>query len=282
MISHLKNIFALASGVIVVGSIFFSCSDDEDKFQSDESQHLSVTVTLPGTVFGETRANLEQKDGWSVVSFEKGDEVGLYSSAGNMKTNDGNGPFINASMSFSRSVTTSSSGSESGYVTNYQFDNPDLEMDRSKFKYNETTLYFPYCEDMTDKGLPLRRKKDNTGVDRCVDFLLMDHLNSSKLTNEQQLSGSFNHVFSELIIVRGEGFENADNKDITIVLSQGYSHVRLVDNKTNFNKDAWKIPELFYDPSCGMTEAECRKWQAWQAAKFQPSFDGAQEKMHGM
>ena len=263
-------------GILLIScSIFTGCSQEEIYPGNDQKNILTISVNLENSLRA-SRAIFETQDGWSVTSFQRGDEVGLYSSAGNNKVDNGNGPFINVPLSFTRAVSSSNNSGESG-STNYQFDNEDLEMDRSKFLYDHTSLYYPYSEDMNTTGLLLREKKDGEGPLRCLDFLFMDHLLSSKLLNEQQLAGNFNHIFSELIIVRGEGFSEASDKTITVVMSEAYSHVKLVDNETNFNQDAWKIPQLVYNASCGMTEKECKNWEAWQGENYTPSFTGATE-----
>lgn len=230
-----------------------SCSDEID-IKIDDKESLSIYATLNninGTTT--TRCIKDTKDNWSVASFNTGDVVGIYSDKGNMDINNGEGGFTNAPMYFSRAVSST-----------FQFDNTELNMDRSKFTYNHTTLYYPYSEMMTGTGINLRGEKTDVETSKCLDFLFMGNLNETKLDKENQLSGNFNHLFSELIIVRGEGFENAENEDITVVMKDAYSHLQLEDNTTSQNARYWKIPQLSYNPECGMSVEECRSWKAWQ------------------
>lgn len=255
-------------GILILsaaGSMFAtSCeSDSEPVFEGRST--TSVFATLPGTFIGSTRGGTDPQDGWSTMSFNSvKDTIGLYSNHGNNKVNNGEGGFVNAPLIYTRSVGEA-----------FQFDNLDLDMDRSKFEYDKTSLYYPYAIGMEEKGLNLR-KTAGDGSRRCVDFLEMGSLNQQKLQKEQQLSGNFSHIFSEIIITRGEGFDNPTDPTIKVVLNKGYSHVKLIDNTTNFNKTTWKVPQLVYNPECGMTENDCREWEAWHGQPIHP--DGSEVK----
>lgn len=241
-------------------TLFFSCGEDI----GDTTQILgtnSLYATIERNIDGNTRTIVDSQDGWSVVSFSNDDMVGLYAKTGNL---DGDGSFINAPMMYSRSVNST-----------FQFDNANLNMDRSKFQYNTTMFYFPYSYGMETEGMVLRDK--DTG--RCLDVLMMGNLEERELTSKQQLSGTFNHLFSELILVRGEGFENAKNRKITVVMKEGFTRLRFIDNPSSSPavSKMWKVPELYFDPSDGLSMEESRKWEAWPGQDFEP-FVGSGKK----
>ena len=125
-----RNLFT-ATLMLAVGLI--SCAEEEYLPVYDNGSQVSFFATLIEQ-YPATRATSDRQDGWSTATFNNANDiVGLFSSAGNMEVDNGNGPFINAPLMFSRSVA----GTEK---TAFQFDNPELQIDRSKFKYNETVL----------------------------------------------------------------------------------------------------------------------------------------------
>ena len=240
-----------------------SCLNEEPSASRNSNGENSLLATIDNNFLKATRASIDPQDDWSVVSFSNNDKIGLYAKTGNM---DGDG-FINAPMMFSRSVSGT-----------FQFDNPDLNMDRSKFGAYTTMFYYPYSPDMEQEGMLLRSQKN--GVDRCIDVLMMGNLNPNDLSSKLQLSGNFHHLFSELIIVRGEGFENANKKDITVVLNGGYTRLKFIDNPaTNGTevRNMWKIPNLYFDENDGLTQEESRRWMAWKGDDFKP-YEGVEPK----
>lgn len=152
-------------------------------------------------------------------------------------------------------------------------------------------------------GLLLREKKKkrdangnltNTDEDffRCVDYM---YISSISLTNGA-LGGGFYHGFSEMIILRGEGF-NGKNKDgsviedcwyndpetsedakndISVVLSAGYTRLTLslfLNNDTGVY--SWRPHLWFVAGDNGFTSAdEAKSWHAWRGADYIDSNEG--------
>ena len=245
-----KVIFCLCCCLIIV-----SCNNDQNEPSINEVYGNSIYVTLGKNILASTRASYDNQDRWSVAGFTNGDRVGLYALRGNM---EGDGSFSNVPMDFTRSVSST-----------FQFDNPELKMERSQFQADKTLLYYPYQETMEEEGMVLRQG-DNA---KCVDLLFMGNLNSDELNKRQMLSGNFNHVFSELIILRGEGFDKAKNKTINVVINKAATRVRFRENPSQGNgsgtaRNMWKFPELYFDEKDGLNEEQSRSWEAWQGKDF--------------
>ena len=150
-------------------------------------------------------------------------------------------------------------------------------------------------------GLLLREKKKkrdangnltNTDEDffRCVDYM---YISSISITNGA-LGGGFYHGFSEMIILRGEGFNGVDkdgnkldcwyNKtatedeknDISVVLSAGYTRLTLslfLNNDTGVY--SWRPHLWFVRGDNGFTSAdEAKSWHAWRGADYIDSNEG--------
>ena len=125
---------------------------------------------------------------------------------------------------------------------------------------------------MNNSGFELR---DNTkDTIRCIDFLSSDRITLQG--SSSALYGTFEHAFSELIIMRGEGFDNpplyrneADNTDygrITAVLNAGFTHIKV---DLNTEDDSWSCtPKLVFDPSSTLSEENARRWNAWKGGTY--------------
>lgn len=250
---------------LVFAVLLSGCNNDEDIFKAQNKGDNTLYATIDNDYFEGTRAILDSDDGWSVASFSNNDVIGLYAKTGN---GDGGG-FTNAPMMYSRTVGST-----------FQFDNPDLNMDRSELRFNTTMFYYPYTSAMESEGMVLRSSKD--GVERCIDVLMLKNLTEKDLTDKLQLSGPFHHIFSELIIMRGEGFDRVadDKKGITVVLNGGYTRLRFIDNPaTNGTevRNMWKVPELFFDENDGLDQEDSRRWEAWEGEPFRP-YEGLDKK----
>lgn len=189
-------------------------------------------------------------DYWSYDKFESGDMVGFYSLRGNMDSENGDGPFENEPMYYVRM----SDGK--GY-----FQNTEMNYNAASFVKPGAFFYFPYHENIEydaghtqllddDYGLELR-EFDNE-IEKCRDFLWV--INPSNPTGSQSLA----HAFSSIIFLRGEGFKNATDKSIKVVLNRGVSHMALTNND-----DYLRNAKLFYLEGYDKSELECRDWYAW-------------------
>lgn len=125
-------------------------------------------------------------------------------------------------------------------------------------------------------GLELRVNAPDGSV-RCRDVLEMYNANTTDLT-KGIISGAIYHVFSELIIMRGQGFDKPMRREngqlvpdetITVVLDVPITHLRVV---TYGDWVRWTT-QLFYDENYifngqPMSVEEARKWEAWEGAMY--------------
>ena len=195
-------------------------------------------------------------DLWSYCDFTDNDVMGLYASGGNMMDGNGNGPFNNQRLVYE--------GKQFNDPANGALFSP-THMDGS-----EIFMYFPYSADMEGSGMELRSAAE--GGQRCIDLLSSDRLNIQGFNGNQEMAlyGTFDHAFSELIIMRGEGFDappaNKDGIDyqrITAVLSQPYTHLKL----QVVLESSWSCtPTLQCDQTTEREEA--RKWHAWKGGNY--------------
>lgn len=247
--------------LVLFSLVLASCTSEELSEPGIGIQHgYSIEASIESFDTGSTRAIRQTSDdNWSYDKFENNqDVIGFYSEYGNASAPGGNGSFVNAPMRYKRM----SDGN--GY-----FENPDMDYDLNTFVEKTTFFYFPYHENIeydpnhdyvgNDYGLELRVVdiNDENKIEKCEDLLWV--INPSNPTGSQR----FAHAFSSLVIIRGEGFQNADNKTIKVVLNKGVSHVTLTQND-GYQRNA----KLLYLPGYEKTEDECRDWYAWKGDKF--------------
>lgn len=239
-------------------TLFWACSDENTGVIDNPGNPLplSVFMELPGSeITAGTRAErMDSADQWSYVGFSTGDKMGFYASGGNWMNGNYATPFDNYELTY-----------QDG---NGQFNGPnDATFEPSGMKSDEVFMYFPYSATMDNPGMPLRETYN--GEQRCVDLLTSDYLALQGTQNNVTMSlyGTFTHAFAELIIMRGEGFDDppADKTRITAVLSNGYTHFKI----TYDPEEAWNLTtSLVYDASSNMTIDEARKWNAWQGSNY--------------
>lgn len=267
----MKNIFR--SYHIQSSLIFFNvmlllslcgCTTEELSNRDETGfHHLELTMTIEGLDDVKTKAlRTDIQDQWSYVGFDPGDKMGFFSSGGNSKENDG--PFVNQELVY----TVREDG-------NKRFlDRADGSVfSPSSMKNNEVYMYFPYDSEITEGGMELRTYPNPAQTDevpRCIDLL-----SSSDLTimgNTQALYGTFKHAFSELIIIRGEGFDNPTDERINVVISEICTNFKLNVENTG----SWSCtPQLIYDEtnSLGLDPEQAKKWQAWKGGNYSITTD---------
>ena len=238
---------------------------------SDTPHHGGQDVILAATIAGSesaTRAVTSNVDANSThTRFDKYDAIGFYSGSGNV-ANGGDEPFVNAKLVCD--------GTESGSTDNRWrglFKPVDMEYDIGLIKNNvaQTFAYYPYTENMETEGMELRQLID--GVYRCIDALTMS--TNISVTDAAMLSGSFNHAFSEVVILRGYGFDDPPLGDdgikkdgIKVVTTLPYSHAKVVINENDNHKD-WKILKPVFDEERYESEAQkYREWEAWDGEPY--------------
>lgn len=257
-----------------------SCVDEDGamgQHHSDDASPLVIYATISGSGSAMTRAALlEIHDMWSYADFENGDVMGFYSPSGDWTENGGKGGFDNLPLKYD--------------AEKKQFNDTTngVEFSPSNMDGSKIFMYFPYEEDMNGIGMELRRRpKNKAGTDdgtapfRCVDFLSSNSISLQGVVNGKDVAlyGAFTHAFSELIIMRGVGFDNPPEgmEQITAVLDNGYTHVRLEISKDDEGNVTGYTPQLTYsDGKDTGTETEedandrdsARRWEAWSGGNF--------------
>lgn len=257
-----KTIYILSSIIVL---LLVSCSDemhDREGAYSDVPSPLVVYASINGTAL--TRAKItETEDQWSYTDFEAKDAMGFYSSGGKWDGEAGNGkePFINQKLIYSGNGT--------------QFNDPDgVQFSPTNMKGSEIYMYFPYNENMDKEkgGMELRI---TNGVEddtlRCIDLLSSNELTMQGKENGKNMAlyGDFYHAFSELIIMRGEGFDNPPKgkEQITAVLQDPFTNIRVKVS----NDGTWSCtPDLYFnqDNKAGLTQEQARRWDAWFGGNY--------------
>lgn len=277
-----------------------ACSQDEvvEKPGGDTGAVPAVmNVTLPEAGAEWSRHTVDNStDSWTTKSFSMGDKIGVFATGGLVDSNGESQWILNEHMDYDQATGS----------TNYRFRNDALLINTSLMggkvgKY----VYFPYCEDMplpytqeytwrdgsdneyyagdkkqtpadmtTHPGMYLRVRgtdyKDRP-IDRCVDYM---YINNISLTNGA-LGGGFYHGFSEMIIVRGEGFDECPDEyvdEITVVLNSGFTRMRLNAFRENATGNFSFRPQNYFWPADeadkGITQEEAKRWKAWKGADY--------------
>ncbi|MCH5226240.1 MAG: hypothetical protein J1F16_00260 [Muribaculaceae bacterium] len=262
---------------ILVAELFTACENQEPKEFARTQDGLKVYLTFAdGHEVSASRATTNPQDQWGVLDFSVGDELGFYSIRGNADAPGGNGPFYNVSMSYQ---------GKSG--NSYVFNTDNLNLTMTNLTASGMYMYYPYYggmgvelpsgdmdpEDAT--GLLLRKEVEvetSTGETvtqkRCIDFMGVA-VSATDLTNGY-ITGSISHEFFQIVILRGQGFENPtapvgeDPDEIIVVLDQPYSHIKVQQKSNNTF-----VPELVYSGGEFPQEIMAyREWNAWRGADY--------------
>ena len=261
----------------IAALIAASCSVEDPnagKPLSEEPSPLVIYATIGGNAAASRASLLKIHDLWSYVNFEDKDVMGFYSSGGNWAENNGKGDFNNLKLQYD--------------AENKQFNDltNGVEFSPSNMSGSKIFMYFPYDANMNDKGMELRSyveenedyivDDDNTASRnynlRCVDFLSSDKIELDGVVSGRRVTlyGQFQHTFSELIIMRGEGFDDPPKgmERITAVINYPYTHIKV---DVVIEEDKWSCtPRLVYDEDnkFGLTEDEAYRWNVWRGGNF--------------
>lgn len=259
-----KKIYACLSVLAAMALSLLSCQKAEGPATvGNGAVRLIFSATLGNAAVSATRADDDLSrddhyDNWSYRHFQKDDNLGFFSSHGDMGVENGAGPIINWPLICTTDDTQGP----------YQFESDEL-FSFTHMTPNEIFLYYPYQKDIAENGMELRRRTkltDNENekeVERCVDFLVGKKIEASLADRQMLLSGTMVHAFSELIIVRGKGFDNPPlgKETITVVMQKPYSHIRINCSPG----ESWSCkPELISVSD----EEKYREWEAWQGTNF--------------
>lgn len=236
----------------VAALLAVSCVDEEPDLLAGEAWPLVIYADIDGSAAHTRATRMEIHDLWSYVGFVDGDEMGFYSSGGDWTVDNGKGNFDNLKLQYK----------------DKQFNDPEngVEFSPSHMEGSKIYMYYPYEPDMNTTGLELRNN-----LLRCIDYLSSDSITLDGVDDDGKhmaLFGAFKHAFSELIIMRGEGFNDppSGKERITAVLNVGCTHIRVEINTDN----GWSCsPQLVYATNThGLSEEDARSWDAWQGGNY--------------
>lgn len=243
-----------------------ACSMEDPEGMWPEKAPLSIDARI-GRV--ETRAERsDSADLWSYVNFQTGDEMGFYSSSGKWESGSGNHPFINEELIFNEGEQ--------------RFTGPNgVEFSPTNINGSKVLMYFPYDSEMDDDGMTLRVTDpvSNDGILRCVDFLDAYELTvmGELAGNKTALFGSFQHAFAELIIMRGEGFDNPPEgmEKIKVYTQDPITNIKVVVE----TEEGWSCePKLVYNANNqhNLDVEGAKEWEAWQGLNYGKTIDNTE------
>lgn len=279
------RLLPLMTGMVFI-TLVLGCADQEPEsngFPGELKVYMSISgysdpdlatrsLTLASTNNGE-------QDQWSYRDFTSGDELGFYA-------NTTKGRVSNMAMLFSASINSTGDNSFSFGPA----DNPDF--DPTTIIGSGAYMYFPYTDLMPTEsepelpGLELRAKREpysdisfENGPWRCIDFLVSEGIDASKLQDMGIITGNMVHSFSELIIMRGEGFDkprlpegitDGDPYKITVKLKDSYTHVVINTTANPWKCDVKLVDQSGYKPE-GYdkdTDFDASLWEAWKGGNY--------------
>ena len=220
----------IAAAVLALSIVSCTADAGSDGAQPPKGTRAYADVTLAGSVNAETRASLNAYDHWSVSTFGPGDEAGMITVYGRQNPEN--------RADFSLPVQNERMVYEGRMGTYYRFGTTEIVIDPQTVNSDASFMYYPYYADMPDPddktglpGMPLRQM--DGGIEKCVDFMCtikwtsgtVNVLYRIQLTNGV-LTPEFKHYFTSLVLQRGEGFENAPDKRIWVVMKNPYTDVR--------------------------------------------------------
>ena len=233
---------------------------------------LYAEVSVDDYTVTASRATHDSNDGWSVATFSSGDKTGL------MAVKGIENPEVPGDFSFrATNLPMEYEGRNGSY---YRFGNSDIMMDAATINQSSSVLYYPFYENMPDPldagtppGIPLRKLDEKDNIEKCIDFLHTSD-NNIKISNGV-LKPSFTHRFFTLALQRGEGFKNASDDRIWVVMNNPYTDIRL---KQTSETSSFSY-QLQYNPEDedvmtnfgGLTQFKVNKhsvWQAWDGRAF--------------
>lgn len=253
-----KNIYIIIFTLLVFAT---SCQNELPVFKDepgDSPQPLIIKANIDGNVKTTSRAIQGTDDEWSYTNFEDGDTMGFYSSGGDWL---GGGGFDNIALQYD------------AVLKQFSDVNNGATFSPTQMNGSQIYMYYPYSKEIGTTGFELRRKGESSGDTlRCVDFLSSYKIQVDGILDNKHMAlfGEFEHAFSELIIMRGEGFDNppADKRRITAVLDTPITDIRVTIDTEN---GGWTVePQLIYndDNSNKLSSDEACRWDAWWGKNY--------------
>lgn len=255
-----KNIYFVLAAILLVAS---GCNNESFMFEEDNDtvSPLVVIANIAGNAKATSRATQGTDDRWSYTDFQSNDVMGFFSSAGNWLDDNGNGGFNNTALRYDAALKQFSDV------------NNGVEFSPTQMSGSKIYMYYPYCAEIETAGFELRERGESSGDTlRCVDFLSSYKIQVSGVLDGKKMAlfGEFDHAFSELIIMRGEGFDNPPpgKERITAVLDNPITNIKVtIDTEDG----GWTVnPQLIFDinNSEGLTKEDAYRWDAWHANNY--------------
>lgn len=248
--------------------LFGSCTNEQAFEETDANvKHtipLVVSAKIAGSSAAVTRADDSHfsrwpwEDYWSYYKFDIGDTMGFFSQHGNESVNEGQGALENVPLVYDVingvGIFTSLDGTN---------------ISPSLLTGSTTYVYFPYDANVQSPGLELRRL-DSDNVLKCVDCLTTDGLDLEGLEKDGMMYATFYHTFSELIIIRGEGFNNLKegvDPSIKVVMKDSYTHLKITPTDDG---TSWQCKiTLENNPTNTKNKADdYRVWDTWVGENY--------------
>ncbi|MCH5223162.1 MAG: hypothetical protein J1E82_03905 [Muribaculaceae bacterium] len=320
---NLQTIYLFAVSVLMGMAIMSCTTDREplnpsELKDTDGITMLRALVDIDGWENKEpgTRLTIEKEDGWSFArsAFGPGDTVGVMARTGNMNlmsTDGKGGPLINIPMYFTnQEYPVNPNDPNSKTETKQTLENDTVMIRPASMNNLGVMMYYPYDPGMgslanypnwkeyptniananmvwdKDGCPPLPGMEVRTvgpdGEPRCRDILFMITA-SADYISKGILSGTFYHLFNEIVVVRGEGFKNpvqkithddgsveyVKNEDIYVILNTPISHIRPVSRTDHVY---WTF-QLYYKDGYEfngkpMDREEASRWKAWKGSNW--------------
>lgn len=274
------DIYKLLSAILPVLALIglTGCGDMESRPDYKSDNNLRVLLSLSqysDPSYSRAIIDNAEQDQWSYKDFSAGDEMGFYADTKN-------GVLLNMPMMF-LAGTDATGNSTSSFGPS---DNPDF--DPTSIKGSNAFMYFPYSDQIPSEfpsslpGMPLRTKtapysniEDHSGPWRCIDFIVSGNLDTSSLQESGTISGNMVHSFSELIIMRGDGFDNpqlppgvdGDPYEITVKLNKPYTHVTITTSSNPWKCSVSLVNVDGYIPS-DEPDFDATEWVAWKGGNY--------------
>lgn len=229
--------------------------------EKNQPQPLVVVANIAGGAKTTSRAQQGTDDNWSYTDFENNDVMGFFSSAGNWLEDHGNGGFNNTALRYD------------AILKQFSDVNNGVEFSPTQISGSKIYMYYPYCSDIETTGFELRDTDVSSGDTlRCVDFLSSYKIEVSGVLNGKKMAlfGEFDHAFSELIIMRGEGFDKPPKgkERITAVLSDPVTNIQVT---INTDDGGWVVnPQLVYNDNnkYNLSREKASRWDAWHGNNY--------------
>ena len=221
-----------------------------------------------------TRATKNSYDNWTIAAFGPGDKVGMYAMTGR---EDPDNPNV-----FNLPVTNMEMYYEGRTGNYYRFGNSEIVLDPTTVKSQYSIMYRPYFADMpvtTEKdngepGIPLRETDPNDNIEKCQDFM---HTSSNYITvTDGIMRPSFVHECTMIVLQRGQGFDDAKDKRIWVVMHDPATDMRITQSILTSGQIYYydytyqyltseSEEELMIDILPGVSTFKVNKYRVWQA-----------------